>query len=81
LNPAKFFDAVNDLGTVRPGRLADLVLLDADPLVDIANTRRIRAVVTDGQYLDRDALDRMLDLAAEAAASGDADRPKRPIHH
>lgn len=50
-----------------PGRLADLVLLDADPLEDIRNTRRIRAVVLDGRYLDRRALDELLGQAEAAA--------------
>jgi predicted amidohydrolase len=63
LNPAKYLHATDSLGTVAPGKLADLVLLDADPLADIANTTAIRAVVADGRYFDRAALDR---LTAEA---------------
>jgi adenine deaminase len=53
---------------VEPGRLADLVLLDADPLADIRNTRRIHAVVVDGRLLDRAALDGLLAEAERAAA-------------
>jgi hypothetical protein len=60
LAPAQFLDREKDLGTIAAGKLADLVLLDADPLQSIANTRRIRAVVSDGQLYDRAALDRML---------------------
>jgi hypothetical protein len=49
------------------------VLLDANPLDDIANTQRIRAVVLAGRYLDRAALDRMLKgVKTAAAASGSA---------
>jgi imidazolonepropionase-like amidohydrolase len=59
-----------DLGTVEQGKLADLVLLDANPLDDIANTRRIRAVVLAGRYFDRRDLDRMLQDVAAAAAPG-----------
>jgi hypothetical protein len=42
------------------GKLADLVLLDADPLADIRNTQRIRAVVADGRLYRRADLDRLL---------------------
>ena len=60
LNPAKFFGATDSLGTVAAGKLADLVLLDANPLADIHNTTQIRAVVTNGRYYDRAALDRLM---------------------
>jgi hypothetical protein len=60
LNPAKFLHATDSLGTVAPGKLADLVLLDANPLADITNTMRIRAVVANGRYYDRAALDQLL---------------------
>lgn len=58
-------------GTIEPGKRADLVLLDADPLRDIANTRRIRAVVTRGRLLSRAALDSLL-AGAEAYAKASA---------
>ncbi len=66
-DPARFLGRTNDFGSVEPGKVADLVLLDADPLRDIANTRRIAAVVFGGKVLDRAALDAML-LRAEQAA-------------
>lgn len=69
LNPAKFMGRTADLGTVEKGKVADLVLLDADPLEDIANTQKIRAVVLAGRYFDRPALDRMLRGVARAAAA------------
>ena len=47
--------------------LADLVLLDANPLEDISNTRRIRAVTAAGRLFDRTALDSLLAAAALAA--------------
>src|SRR5216684_4060062 len=74
LNPAKFMNRLADMGTVEQGKLADLVLLDANPLDDIDNTRKIRAVVLAGRYLDRAALDRMLH-GVEVAAAAERDPP------
>ena len=67
LNPAKFLNKVKSLGTVEEGKLADLVLLDANPLEDIRNTTRINAVVVNGRFLSRKDLDHIL-ADAEAAA-------------
>jgi imidazolonepropionase-like amidohydrolase len=66
--PARFLGATDSLGTIEPGKLADLVLLDADPLEDIARTSRIRAVVVGGRLLDRAALDALLVEAKRRAA-------------
>jgi imidazolonepropionase-like amidohydrolase len=66
INPARFLGR-SDLGTVEPGKLADLVVLDKNPLADIANTRAIAAVVVAGRYLGRSELDAILrDVAAAA---------------
>jgi len=70
LNPAKFLHATDSLGTVASGKLADLVLLDADPLADITNTTMISAVVANGRYFDRTALDKLV-ADAQAKANGD----------
>jgi imidazolonepropionase-like amidohydrolase len=53
---ARILGADKDLGTIEAGKWADLVLLDADPLVDIRNTRRIWRVVHDGRVVDRPAI-------------------------
>ena len=60
LNPARFMGREKDLGTVATGKIADLVLLDANPLEDIGNTRKISAVVFAGQLFSRATLDEML---------------------
>src|SRR5215203_4957043 len=60
INPARYLGREMTIGTVAAGSSADLVLLDANPLEDISNVRRIRAVVTSGRFFDRIALDQLL---------------------
>lgn len=71
LSGAKFLGRTADFGTVQAGRFADLVLLDANPLANVANNRRIRAVVRGGRVFERAALDSML-AAVEVAVRPDA---------
>jgi hypothetical protein len=59
-NPAEYLGALDSLGTVSAGKIADLVLLDADPLVDISNTRRISAVIANGRLFDAAARARLM---------------------
>ena len=68
INPARFLGLTDSLGTVAAGKVADLVLLDANPLADIANTKRIRAVIQGGRLLNRSVLDAMLAQAKSRAA-------------
>ena len=56
-------------GTIAPGKRADLVLLDADPLSDIANASRVRATIVGGRLYDRAALDRLLEGVRAFAAA------------
>lgn len=67
LNPAKFLGLERTLGTVAKGKIADLLLLDANPLENIKNTRRINAVVANGRYLAREELDSLLANVETAA--------------
>jgi imidazolonepropionase-like amidohydrolase len=60
LLPAEYLAMSDRLGRVEKGKLADLVLLDANPLDDIANTRRIHAVVANGRFFPRADLDALL---------------------
>jgi imidazolonepropionase-like amidohydrolase len=57
---ARFLGESDRSGTIAVGRRADLVLLDADPLADIANTRRVRAVVNNGRLFRREDLDALV---------------------
>ena len=59
INPARFLGVEEKLGSVDPGKAADLVLLDADPTADIANTTKIRAVFARGKLYDRPALNKI----------------------
>jgi hypothetical protein len=65
VNPAKYLGLEKSLGTIEKGKFADLVLLDANPLTDISNTRKINAVVVNGRLLNRKDLEEMLNNVAE----------------
>lgn len=84
-NPAKCLGKLDSMGTVEHGKVADLVLLDADPLQEIRNTQRIAAVVVGGKIFQRAALQKMLaqvEAQAEAehiyhaAANGEIEQVK-----
>jgi imidazolonepropionase-like amidohydrolase len=59
-NPADYLGASDSLGTVAEGKVGDLLLLDANPLDDIRNTRRIAGLLYRGTYRDRSVLDQLL---------------------
>ncbi|NKE58822.1 amidohydrolase family protein [Lentzea sp. PSKA42] len=68
IEPARMLGLDDRLGTVSPGKLADLVVLDADPLADIHNTTRVHTVLTRGRVISPEQRTHMLaDIAAAAA--------------
>jgi len=66
-NGAKWLGRQDSIGTLEPGKLADIVVLDANPLEDIHNTTKIRTVIANGKVFNRATLDEMLDNAARRA--------------
>jgi imidazolonepropionase-like amidohydrolase len=66
IEPARYFGMLDSLGTVAPGKVADLVLLDASPLTDIRNTRKIAAVIANGRLFDSKARETLLRTALAA---------------
>ena len=68
LSAARILRWDDRLGRVAPGLVADLVVLDGNPLQDIRHAGRVHAVISDGRYLDRGQLDALL-----AKASADRD--------
>ena len=66
--PAQVMQIADSVGSIQAGQIADLVLLDADPLTDIRNTRRISGVFRAGRWLPRSELDMMLDSLARSHA-------------
>ena len=69
INPARYLGRQRDLGTIQVGKIADLVLLNSNPLDDIRHTQDIEAVIVNGRFLDRKTLDQMLHDVELAAAS------------
>jgi imidazolonepropionase-like amidohydrolase len=60
VNPARYFGTSSSTGTVARGMRADLLLLDANPLTDIANTTKIAGVMLNGRWMSRGEIDKRL---------------------
>jgi imidazolonepropionase-like amidohydrolase len=60
-NVAEYFGALDERGTVEAGKVADLLLLEANPLADVANVGRLSGVMVRGRWLPRAELDRLLE--------------------
>jgi len=69
-NVAAFYGEKHQFGALEVGQPADLLLLNADPLVDIQNARKIQGVMAQGRWFDRAALNNLLQEIKEAASSG-----------
>ena len=59
-NPAKYFNLENSLGRIKSGFVADLIILNKNPIEDISNTKSILAVIKEGNLMDRPYLDSLL---------------------
>jgi len=79
LRAAQFLGVERDFGTIEVGKVANPVLLDANPMEDIANTSKVRAVILRGRFLDRAALDRLLEESRSESLKTSAPSPNRPI--
>jgi imidazolonepropionase-like amidohydrolase len=68
ITPARVMGLADSVGTIEAGKVADLVLLDADPLADIGNSRQVAGVFTAGRYLSRDQMRAKLDSLTRSYA-------------
>ena len=69
IDAARFSGKARDYGSIEAGKVADMILLDANPLTDIRSTRKIAGLFFNGQYLDRAALDALLAFAEDQAGN------------
>lgn len=76
INPARYLGREQTSGRVAAGKVADLVLLDGNPLEEVGNVRRIHAVVAAGRLLDRPELDRLLAQVRDEARRSDPSSPR-----
>jgi len=69
IDAARFSGKAGEYGSIEAGKVADMLLLDGNPLDDIRNTGKIAGLFFNGQYLDRAALDDLLTFAERQAGS------------
>jgi imidazolonepropionase-like amidohydrolase len=66
--PSEFMGLGDSLGTIEEGKIADLIVLDENPLEDIANTMKISSVIAGGVLYDQTELQEMLESAKQKAS-------------
>lgn len=76
INGPAFFNQLNDYGAVEKNKIADLLILDANPLKDINNTQKIHALIRKGVYMNRAILDSLLSAVAQQVAKKEAAEKK-----
>ena len=69
IDAARFSGKAREYGSIEAGKVADMILLDANPLTDIRSTNKIAGLFFNGQYLSRAALDELLAFAEDQAGS------------
>jgi hypothetical protein len=79
INPARYFNIESTHGTIEKGKLANAVLLDADPLADIRNITRISSVIVNGRLLQRTQLDSLKAGRPIAAPPATKKQPRRSV--
>ena len=65
VNAARFLEAEGEFGTIEVGRRADMILLDANPLLDVANVRQRNGVMFQGVWLEAAVIDAKLEVIAQ----------------
>ena len=74
INGAKFMGVSDSLGYIEPGMIADILLLNSNPLKDITATQDIFALIKNGNYFNRQALNALLETARQKRIELDASR-------
>jgi len=70
-DPARYLGRLDSIGTIEKGKIADLVVLDANPLAEIGNTRKINAVVVGGTLITKPELEKMLAGVVSLVSKGE----------
>jgi len=65
LNPAKYLNKTDSLGTIAAGKYADILLLAENPLTDISNTRKIEGLCVNGKFYDKQELEGLKEMAKQ----------------